>query len=139
MVGSPHNSKRRQLEAIELMSPPRNVSCRKAAIYLKVPRSTLNRWFHHFNLFGEVPAVTANRNRLNGCLRRKYRRLVTPAAMNSLRILVRDSPQLYLDEFRDAVFAQTGVLLTCSTTIYRLLIKLGWSLKKMFADAAERS
>jgi transposase len=137
MVGAPHNSKRRQTEAIELMSPPNNYSSRQAGRALKVPYRTLSRWFRHFQLFGETPAITANRNSRFGCLRKKYRRLVTPQVIACLRILVHQTPWMFLDEFRDSIFLQTGIFLRCST-IYRLLKKQGWSLKKIFADALER-
>mmetsp|Transcript_17138 Transcript_17138/g.24802 ORF Transcript_17138/g.24802 Transcript_17138/m.24802 type:complete len:294 (+) Transcript_17138:43-924(+) len=138
MVGAPHNALRRQLDAINLMSPPHNYSSRNAGIRLKVPHRTIRRWKHHYDLFGEVPAATWNRNRKRGILRRKYNRLVTPAVRNCLRNLILETPQLYLDEFCDKIFQRTGLFFHTST-VYRLLKSLGWSLKKMFAMAGERN
>ena len=61
---------------------------------------------------------------------------MTPVARACLRNLVLESPQLYLDEFCDRIVERTG-LLYHSSTIFRFLKSLGWSLKKMFATAGE--
>ena len=140
MVGAPHNALRRQKEALTLMLAPNNYSSRIAGKRLVISHRTLRRWKHHFDLFGEVPAATWNRNRKGGFCRRKYSRLVTPAVKTCLRNLIHASPQLYLDEFREKVFERTGLVLFFHfSTIYRLMKSLGWTLKKMFASAGERN
>ena len=137
MVGIKHGARKTQKEAIRLLSPPNSLSCRKVSKLNKIPYRTLARWKVHFKLFGEVPSVSRMRRRKAG-RHRKYNKLVTHEIIRCLQQLIRESPQIYLDEFSDKIMERTGFRLH-TTCVFKLLKVLGWSLKKMFADAKERN
>ena len=97
----------------------------------RVPIRTLQRWYAHFSQFGEYPFETKRRQkRVRRQLKKfKVTKVVTNNIISSIKRIVDNNPEFYLDEI------QTSLCVTCHvhlslTTIHRILQdKLGYSLQ----------
>ena len=75
----------------------------------KVPVRTLRRWLKHFNEFGKYPFETQRRMKE---MRRKFKRLkvtktVTKKNTATVKQIVDDHPQFYLDEIQSSLYVKS--------------------------------
>lgn len=106
---------------------------------VNVARSTLRRWWKHFEWWGETPVATA--------CRFNYKPMVGSKAMTALEKVALDHiaaahPAYYLDEMQDALERECGRRIHVST-LHRVLVSprdqggLGYSLKVLTVLAVQ--
>jgi transposase len=125
-----------QMKCITLTMAPQNMSSTEASRVVTIPASTIRKWRHHFDRYGEVPAETSKANRRR---RTSGAQSLSPADLEILRQIVSDEPDLYLDEFQTKLYEQTNKKIHCSTIWRYLTKKLGWTLTKANRVAKERN
>ena len=107
----------------------------------RVPIRTLQRWYAHFSQFGEYPFETKRRQkRVRYQLKNfKVTKIVTNNIISSIKRIVDNNPEVYLDEI------QTSLCVTCHvhlsrTTIHCILQdKLSYSLQVCYEAARQRN
>ena len=80
---------------------PTDIADGKNGCPVSVPRTTIQRWWMHFKMFGEAPEVT-----------RKYavrcrKKLVRRDHIELIKSLLDDDPTLFLDEIQDRIHRMT--------------------------------
>jgi transposase len=108
--------------------------------YKRLPYDTFYDWFRHFLQFGETPSDTRRRIRLTRGKRKQYTKATTfsPEEDRSLQEIFEESPHLYLDEIQTAMRRKFGKQWHTST-LWRRMVTLGYSLQKMVFRARQRS
>ena len=103
--------------------------------------STLRTWKDHWDMYGETPTATANRDkrRRNLITRRNAgSRVMSTLQTDVLRNLVLNEPSLYLDEIQDELHTLTGLVVS-RTTIWRFITdKMKWSLRIFTSRASQQ-
>ena len=95
---------------------------RTACGYHRLKYRTFRRWMTHYIQYGETPAMTGRRPR------RTRQSSFSRGDDKALKDIIRDSPQLYLDEIADLLYHQSGKRWSDST-IWRRMQFLGYSLQ----------
>jgi len=112
--------------------------CRGPAKDATPSKETLRRWKKHFELYGELPHVTARYERLYGLRNRREARKVTPAVLKALKRAVDDHPEWYLDEMQDFVRSECGYAPSLASLSRALRLKMKCSLKVLTRRARQR-
>ena len=101
----------------------------------QVPKSTLQRWWKHYEQWGEAPIQTSKRP----FLRQGRDRLGNGIGDRIVQIVERD-PSLYLDEIQAIIFSETGCRYHIST-IWRYLNSpaVNFSLQVLTEKAVQKS
>ena len=130
------DTKKFQEKAISSMLLPLCWSAGRVSRLISVPSSTLRRWKHHYDLFGEVPAATRARNHR---YKSGYRGEMGEENVGMLKEIAKEKPWLYLDEFQEELQRRCGRKFSCPT-IHRTLVKrCNWSLTLAFETAAQQN
>ena len=92
-----------------------HVLTRVSASY-QVPNRTLRRWYNHLLEWGEPPHETRTKLKLFHKKSHRWRRtkVITDEIVDTLRDIIADSPELYIDEIADELAARTRVYLSAS-------------------------
>ena len=107
----------------------------------RVSLSTARRWYSHYDLWGEYKHITKRKIQLFNKKFRNQRRtnIITDDIVNTLRSIINENPEYYMDEIAEELVKHTGVYLPF-TTIYRTLKeKLGYSLQVCYESAKQRN
>ena len=101
----------------------------------KVPRSTLQHWWEHYELWGETPIQTSKRPFMT-----HGRDSLQGGIGSRILDLVDNDPSLYLDEIQGIIFTETGCRYHTST-IWRFLNRpeIGYSLQVLSEKALQKS
>ena len=113
---------------------------RSARAEYNIPMRTLKRWYKHFCEFGEYPFETKRREKAIRRQMRKYKvtNIVTSDIISSVKHIVDEHPEFYLDEIQTSLCVNSHVYLSL-TTVHRILKeKLGYSLQVCHAAARQR-
>ena len=100
----------------------------------------LRRWYNHYIEWGEAPRETWKKKRAYHLKCRAFKRtsVVTDEVVESLRTIINEAPELYLDEIAEELASRTNIFLPHST-IHRILHeKLQYSLQVCYESAKQR-
>ena len=116
------------------------IGLKKELGYQRLPYKTFYNWFQHFLQFGETPCDTQRRIRLARGKRKQYPKATTFSAQEDcvLQDIYEEKPHLFLDEIQTAMRRKFGKLWHTST-LWRRMHALGYSLQKMVFRARQRS
>ena len=114
---------------------------KNAKAEFNVPMRTLRRWYKHFTEFGEYPFETKKRERLICRHLKKYKvtKIVTKSIIASVKRIVDDHPEFYLDEIQTSLCITCHVFLSLTTIHCILKEKLGYSLQVCHEAARQRN
>ena len=104
-----------------------------------VSYKTVRAWIKHYQQFGEIPAETKSRGKvmtIKGIRASRVSRF-TAADENILLGIIRDCPQLYLDEIQQRMADLTKKIWSTST-IWRHLHNRGYSLREAVFRASQQ-
>ena len=117
---------------------------KKAEEIVSVSEKRLREWYLHYQQYGELQAETSRwRSRRDRKKKRSNKRAPRvdywpPSYIKTLKDIVKDHPEYYLDEIQDEFEKRSyGVRKSC-TAIWKRLDLCGYSLKKVTYVAAER-
>jgi transposase len=99
---------------------------------------TLLRWIAYYHKYGEPPAKSRRSRPTIKGIRMTKGNLFTKLYLTKLEEIVENHPQLYLDEIQLELYHQTGRMWS-SSTIWRKLHTIGYSLKKAVLRAKQQS
>jgi hypothetical protein len=146
----PHHGKRSQEVLIDFIEEYLSVNplARKchaityASTLHHIPFTTSNRWYSHYLHWGEYPHVTKTKLRR---FRKKYRScrrtngVMTEEVISTVRNIIEENPEYYLDEIMQKLAEETGIYLAPSA-VYRVLTqKLDVSLQVCVEVATQRN
>lgn len=107
----------------------------------KVHIRTLHRWWHHYEEWGELPVETSRKKHKYTKLMRQFGRTrkITNELLSTIKAIIEEDPELYLDEIASELARQTKKLVPLSTLHGILRTKLGLSLQVCYESALQRS
>jgi len=100
-----------------------------------IHNSTMRRWLQHYLYFGETPFET--RHRMKKLRLHKRATIWTREDLDQLRTLVREDPELYLDEIQTSLLYSLDKVFSTSS-IRKTLDRMGYSLKVAYEKACQR-
>ena len=106
-----------------------------------VPTRTLRRWYDHYLEWGEYPHVTkANLKAYKKIMKSSSRtNVITDEIVATLKDIVDEAPELYIDKIAEELGNRTGVYLSHSTVHATLTTKLNYSLQVCYESAKQRN